>query len=152
MNLTTQTQRQLAAVEAQGDTCLRSLISFAECLNRAHFDFWNKPDDELQPFLQALLDDGNLQTLFADHEYYATTTNAILTRYGSAPICNTGALREFTIVDGMIVLSQPVVVEPEPTPEPEIVVEPELIPDVQELTQEELMDLLPQIVEPVIEE
>jgi len=31
-------------------------------------------------------------------------------------------------------------------------IEEGLIPDVQELTQEELMDLLPQIVEPVIEE
>jgi hypothetical protein len=114
MNLTTQTQRQLAAVEAHGDTCLRSLISFAECLNRAHADFWNKPDDELQEFLQVLLESGNMATLFADHEFYANTTNYILQRYGSAPICNTGALKAFTIEDGVIVITQPVVVEPEP--------------------------------------
>lgn len=114
MNLTTQTQRQLAAVEAHGDTCLRSLISFAECLNRAHADFWNKSDDELQKFLQALLDDGNLATLFADHEFYATTTNAILQRYGAAPICNTGALKAFTIEDGVIVITQPIIEPPTP--------------------------------------
>jgi hypothetical protein len=112
MNLTTQIQRQLAAVEAQGTTCLRSLISFAECLNRTHFDFWNKPDDELQRFLQALLDDGNLETLFADHQYYATSTNNILTRYGSSPICNTGTLKKFTIEDGVIVITPPVVASP----------------------------------------
>ena len=107
MNLTTQTQKQLAAVEAHGDTCLRSLISFAECLNRAYADFWNKSDEELQPFLQALLDDGNLGTLFADHEYYATMTNSVLQRYGSSPICKTGALRAFTIEDDVIVLTLP---------------------------------------------
>ena len=135
MNLTTQTQRQLAAVEAQGDTCLRSLISFAECLNRAHFDFWNKPDDELQPFLQALLDDGNLETLFADHEYYATTTNAILTRYGSTPICNTGALRAFTIEDGVIVITPPEVFVPNPEPNPEPEPEPEPEPPLPDVTE-----------------
>jgi hypothetical protein len=107
MNLTTKTQKQLASVEAHGDTCLRSLISFAECLNRAHADFWNKPDDELQTFLQALLDDGNLGDLFADHEFYANTTNGILQRYGAAAICKTGALRAFTIEDGVIVLTMP---------------------------------------------
>jgi hypothetical protein len=135
MNLTTKTQRQLAAVEAQGDTCIRSLISFAECLNRAHFDFWNKPDDELQPFLQALLDDGNLETLFADHEYYATTTNAILTRYGSAPICNTGALRAFTIEDGIIVITPPEVFVPNPEPNPEPEPEPEPEPPLPDVTE-----------------
>jgi hypothetical protein len=123
MNLTTQTQRQLAAVEAHGNTCLRSLISFAECLNRAHADFWNKPDDELQEFLQALLDSGNMATLFADHEFYANTTNYILQRYGSTPVCQTGALKAFTIENGVIVITQPVVIEPEPTPEPEVIVE-----------------------------
>ena len=112
MNLTTKTQKQLAAVEAHGDTCLRSLISFAECLNRAHKDFWAKPDDELQEFLQVLLESGNMATLFADHEFYANTTNYILQRYGSAPICNTGALKAFTIEDGVIVIAKPVVIEP----------------------------------------
>jgi hypothetical protein len=97
MNLTTKTQKQLASVEAHGDTCLRSLISFAECLNRAHKDFWNKPDDELQTFLQALLDDGNLETLFTDHEFYATTTNSMLQRYGFNPICTKGILKPFKI-------------------------------------------------------
>ena len=137
MNLTTKTQKQLAAVEAHGDTCLRSLISFAECLNRAHADFWNKPDDELQKFLQALLDDGNLGVLFADHEFYATSTNAILQRYKAAPICRTGALKAFTIEDGVIVITQPVVVEPEPTPEPEVIVDPEPViePSATEITE-----------------
>jgi hypothetical protein len=105
MNLTSKTQKQLAAVESQGDTCLASLSTFAKCLNRAHFDFWNKPDTELQEFLQALYDDGNMETLFADHEYYAETTNSMLARYGANSICNSGALRQFTIEDGVIVIT-----------------------------------------------
>jgi len=127
MNLTTKTQKQLAAVEAHGDTCLRSLISFAECLNRAHADFWNKPDDELQKFLQALLDDGNLGVLFADHEYYALSTNAILQRYKAAPICRTGVLKAFTIEDGVVIVTPPII-EP-PTPD---IIEP--TPDIIEST------------------
>jgi hypothetical protein len=123
MNLTTKTQKQLAAVEAHGDTCVRSLISFAECLNRAHADFWSKPDNELQEFLQALLDDGNLATLFQDHEYYATMTNSILQRYGVSPVCKTGALKAFSIDDGVVVITQPVV-------EPELIVEPQVIEEV----------------------
>jgi hypothetical protein len=124
MNLTSKTQKQLAAVEAHGDTCVRSLISFAECLNRAHADFWSKPDDELQEFLQALLDDGNLAALFQDHEFYATTTNYILQRYGVSSVCKTGALKPFVIEDGVVVITQPVIVEPEPAPNPEVVVDP----------------------------
>lgn len=138
MNLTTKTQKQLAAVEAHGDTCVRSLVSFAECLNRAHADFWAKPDDELQEFLQALLDDNNLANLFEDHEFYATTTNNMLQRYGVTPVCKSGALKPFTIENGVIVITQPVVIEPEPEiiteeivitypvisePEPEIIAE-----------------------------
>jgi hypothetical protein len=123
MNLTTKTQKQLAAVEAHGDTCVRSLISFAECLNRAHADFWSKPDNELQEFLQALLDDGNLATLFEDHEYYATMTNSILQRYGVSPVCKTGALKAFSIDDGVVVITQPVV-------EPELIVESQVIEEV----------------------
>jgi hypothetical protein len=123
MNLTTKTQKQLAAVEAHGDTCVRSLISFAECLNRAHADFWSKPDNELQEFLQALLDDDNLATLFEDHEYYATMTNSILQRYGVSPVCKTGALKAFSIDDGVVVITQPVV-------EPELIVEPQVIEEV----------------------
>jgi hypothetical protein len=118
MNLTTTTQKQIHAVEAHGDTCLSSLISFAECLNRAHRDFWAKPDEELQTFLQALLEAGQLQELFDDHEAYAQATNAMLTRYGSAPICATGATRAFIIEDGVVVLT--------PIPEPEITQQPEL--------------------------
>jgi len=135
MNLTTKTQKQLAAVEAHGDTCVRSLISFAECLNRAHADFWSKPDNELQEFLQALFDDGNLATLFEDHEYYATTTNSILQRYGVSPVCKTGALKAFSIEDGVVVITQPVIVEPEPAPNPEVVVDPVIespLPDFSE--------------------
>ena len=124
MNLTSKTQKQLAAVEAHGDTCVRSLISFAECLKRAHADFWSKPDDELQEFLQALLDDGNLAALFQDHEFYATTTNYILQRYGVSSVCKTGALKPFVIEDGVVVITQPVIVEPEPAPNPEVVVDP----------------------------
>jgi len=135
MNLTTKTQKQLAAVEAHGDTCVRSLISFAECLNRAHADFWSKPDDELQEFLQALLDDGNLAALFQDHEFYATTTNYILQRYGVSSVCKTGALKPFVIEDGVVVITQPVIVEPEPAPNPEVVVDPVIespLPDFSE--------------------
>ncbi len=118
MNLTTTTTRQIVAVEQHGDTCLASLKSFAECLNRAHRDFWAKPDDELQAFLQALLDDGKLQELFDDHEAYAAATNQMLTRYGSAPICASRALRAFTIENGTVVLTQIPLPEPEPQPEP----------------------------------
>jgi hypothetical protein len=114
MNLTTKTQKQLAAVEAHGDTCLRSLISFAECLNRAHTDFWAKSDDELQAFLQALLDSGNLTTLFQDHEFYANTTNYILQRYGATSVCTTGALKQFTIENGVVVITQPIIEPPVP--------------------------------------
>ena len=128
MNLTTQTQRQLAAVEAHGDTCLRSLISFSECLNRAHKDFWAKSDDELQAFLQALLDSGNLTTLFQDHEFYANTTNSILQRYGASPVCTTGALKEFTIQNGVVVITQPIIAPPAP----DIIVPP--MPDITEPT------------------
>jgi hypothetical protein len=139
MNLTTKTQKQLAAVEAHGDTCVRSLVSFAECLNRAHADFWSKPDNELQEFLQALLDDGNLATLFEDHEYYATTTNSILQRYGVSPVCKTGALKAFSIEDGVVVITQHVVVEPEVITEPQVieeVVNPEPpLPDFSEPNQ-----------------
>ena len=128
MNLTTTTTRQIVAVEQHGDTCLASLISFAECLNRAHQDFWAKPDNELQAFLQALLEAGQLQDLFQDHEFYAASTNAMLTRYGSAPICATGALRAFTIEDGVVVLTPIPLPEPEPQPEPEPTPEPEPLP------------------------
>jgi hypothetical protein len=124
MNLTTTTTRQIVAVEQHGDTCLASLISFAECLNRAHRDFWAKPDEELQAFLQALLEAGQLQDLFQDHEAYASSTNAMLTRYGSAPICATGALRAFTIEDGVVVLTPIPEPEPEPEPQPEPITEP----------------------------
>jgi hypothetical protein len=133
MNLTTKTQKQLAAVEAHGDTCLRSLISFAECLNRAHADFWNKPDDELQKFLQALLDDGNLTTLFEDHEYYATTTNSILQRYGVAPICNTGALKAFSIQDGIVTITQLAVIEPAHGLVEEVIVDPVVEPPLPDM-------------------
>ena len=126
MNLTTKTQKQLASVEAHGNTCLFSLISFAECLNRAHKDFWNKPDDELQTFLQALLDDGNLETLFTDHEFYANTTNSMLQRYGFNAICTKGILKPFTIENGVIVITQPII-EP---PAPEIIEPP--MPDITE--------------------
>ena len=131
MNLTTTTQKQIHAVEQHGDTCLASLISFAECLNRAHRDFWAKPDDELQAFLQALLEAGQLQELFDDHEAYAASTNAMLTRYGSAPICATGALRAFTIKDGVVVLTPIPEPEPiiEPAPEQEPITEPTPEPD-----------------------
>jgi hypothetical protein len=126
MNLTTTTTRQIVAVEAHGDTCLASLISFAECLNRAHRDFWAKPDAELQAFLQALLEAGQLQDLFQDHEDYAAATNQMLARYNSAPICKTGALRAFTIEDGIIVLTPiPLPASPEPVTEPEPFIEPE---------------------------
>jgi len=135
MNLTTTTQKQIHAVEQHGDTCLASLISFAECLNRAHRDFWAKPDDELQAFLQALLEAGQLQELFDDHEAYAASTNAMLTRYGSAPICATGALRAFTIEDGVVVLT--------PIPLPEPIVEP--IPEPEPITGFE------EIIDPIIE-
>jgi len=106
MTLTTTIQRQIHSVEQHGNFCLASIVSFAECLNRAHRDFWNKSDEELQPFLQALLNAGQLETLFADHEFYATSTNAMLVRYGSAPICNTGILRAFSVADGQIILTQ----------------------------------------------
>jgi hypothetical protein len=130
MNLTTTTTRQIVAVEQHGDTCLSSLISFAECLNRAHRDFWAKPDEDLQAFLQALLEAGQLQELFDDHEAYASSTNAMLTRYNSAPICKTGALRQFTIENGAIVLTPiPETVSPEPFIEPEPVIEPEPQPE-----------------------
>ena len=131
MNLTSKTQKQLAAVEAHGDTCVRSLISFAECLNRAHADFWSKPDDELQEFLQALLDDGNLATLFQDHEFYANTTNYILQRYGVSSVCKTGALKAFTIEDGVVVITQPVVIEPAVIINTDLFFEP-LLPDMSE--------------------
>jgi hypothetical protein len=127
MNLTTTITRQIVAVEQHGDTCLSSLISFAECLNRAHRDFWAKPDAELQAFLQALLEAGQLQELFDDHEAYAASTNAMLTRYGSAPICATGATRAFTIEDGNVVLTP--IPEPEPEPEPIIEPAPEPLPE-----------------------
>ncbi len=86
-----------------------------------------------------MLDDGNLETLFNDHEYYASTTNAMLQRYGHSPICTKGVLKPFTIEDGVIVITQHVVVEPEPTPEPEVIVDPEPIiepplPDMSEPT------------------
>ena len=114
MNLTTKTQKQLAAVEAHDTTCVRVLITLAECLNRAHADFWAKSDDELQDFLQALLDDNNLVNLFEDHEFYATTTNNMLQRYGVASVCKTGVLKPFTIENGLVVITQPVIIEPEP--------------------------------------
>jgi hypothetical protein len=139
MNLTTKTQKQLAAVEAHGDTCVRSLISFAECLNRAHADFWSKPDNELQEFLQALLDDGNLATLFQDHEFYANTTNYILQRYGVSSVCKTGALKAFSIEDGVVVITQPIVVEPEPTPDPEVVVDPVIEPPLPDFSEPEII-------------
>jgi len=139
MNLTTKTQKQLAAVEAHGDTCVRSLISFAECLNRAHADFWSKPDDELQEFLQALLDDGNLAALFQDHEFYATTTNYILQRYGVSSVCKTGALKPFVIEDGVVVITQPVIVEPEPTPDPEVIVDPVIEPPLPDFSEPEII-------------
>ena len=139
MNLTTKTQKQLAAVEAHGDTCVRSLVSFAECLNRAHADFWSKPDDELQEFLQALLDDGNLAALFQDHEFYATTTNYILQRYGVSSVCKTGALKAFSIEDGVVVITQPIVVEPEPTPDPEVVVDPVIEPPLPDFSEPEII-------------
>jgi hypothetical protein len=133
MNLTTTTTRQIVAVEQHGDTCLASLISFAECLNRAHRDFWAKPDDELQSFLQALLEAGQLQELFDDHEAYAQATNAMLTRYGSAPICVTGGLRAFTVEDGVVVLTPIPEPEPEPIiePAPEAIIEPTPEPEQQ---------------------
>lgn len=137
MNLTTKTQKQLAAVEAHGDTCVRSLISFAECLNRAHADFWAKPDDELQEFLQALLDDNNLADLFEDHEFYATTTNNMLQRYGVTQVCKSGALKPFTIENGVIVITQPVVIELEPEITEEMVItepEPEIIEETSDIT------------------
>lgn len=118
MNLTTTTQKQVHAIEIHGGTCLASLISFAECLNRAHKDFWAKPDSELQPFLQALLDDGKLQELFDDHEFYAASANAMLERYDSPAICNTGVLRQFSIEDGTVVLAPIALPEPEPIIEP----------------------------------
>jgi hypothetical protein len=132
MNLTTTTTRQIVAVEQHGETCLASLKSFAECLNRAHRDFWSKPDSELQPFLQALLDDGKLQELFDDHEFYAASTNAMLERYDSPAICNTGALRAFSIEKGKVVMTpapEPVVTfVPSPEPAPEPLPEPEAAP------------------------
>jgi len=106
MNLTTTLQRQVHAIEQHGQSCLATLSGFAEYLNRAHRDFWSKSDEELQPFLQALLDAGQLETLFAHHEFYATSTNAMLACYGSAPICNTGILRAFSVSDGQIILTQ----------------------------------------------
>ncbi len=110
MNLTSTIIRQVVAVETNAAQCLASLISFAESLNRAHKHFWDKPDDELQPFLQAFLDNGKLQSIFVDHEFYAASTNQMLTRYGANPICVTGVRRPFTVDDGTIVLA--------PIPEP----------------------------------
>lgn len=126
MNLINNTiQKQIHAIEVNGDTCLASLKSFAECLNYAYRSFWEKTDDELQPFLQNLLDSGQLQSIFDDHEFYANTVNALLLRYGSTPICATGKLREFTVEEGIVNLTpilEPLVtdsdVEPKPVAQP----------------------------------
>jgi hypothetical protein len=117
MNLTTTTQKQIHQVEQHGDSCLASLISFAECLNRAHKDFWDKSDEDLQTFLQALYEQNSLFQVFEDHLFYTTKTNEMLVRYGYSPICNAGILKPFAVVDGVITFEIPAV---EPVPEEQI--------------------------------
>jgi hypothetical protein len=118
MNLTTTTQKQIHQVEQHGDSCLASLISFAECLNRSYKDFWDKSDEDLQTFLQELFSAGKLIQIFEDHLFYATNTNEMLVRYGSSPICQVGIKRPFTVVDGVLNL-----VSETPPEEPEQPVE-----------------------------
>ncbi len=128
MNLITKQQIDIdiANIEAWATTFLNAVDAAIHSLNNSHQVFWNLPDDRLTAVLQKLYDHDQLLSLFANHEYSAKALNEIKSRANSEGVVAIAvAAKEFEIVDGIVTLKQPVVVELEPTPDPEVIAPPE---------------------------
>jgi ribonuclease PH len=107
MNLTTKQQIDIdiASIEASATTFLNAVNAAIHSLNDSHQVFWSLPDDRLTAVLQKLYDNNQLLSLFANHEYSATSLNEIKSRANSKG-CEAiaAAGREFQIVNGVVSL------------------------------------------------
>jgi hypothetical protein len=142
MNLITKQQIDIdiASIEASATTFLNAVNAAIHSLNNSHQVFWNLPDDRLTAVLQKLYDNNQLMPLFANHEYSAKALNEIKSRANSEGVVAIAvAAKEFEIVDGIVTLKQPVVVELEPTPDPEVIVDPVIEPPLPDFSEPEII-------------
>lgn len=139
MNLITKQQIDIdiASIEASATTFLNAVNAAIDSLNNSHRVFWSLPDDRLTAVLQKLYDNNQLLSLFANHEYSATSLNEIKSRSNGEGIAAIAvAARKFQIVDGIVSLIT------NPTIEPEVIVDSVIEPPLPDMSEPPLPDMI----------
>ena len=100
MKLTTKTQTELSIeeIEKSAETFANAVNTAIVTLNLSYNKLWDLPDDQLESVLNALAQNGKLQTLFEDHNFAANALNSIAQKTGNASnIANNYLGRELSI-------------------------------------------------------
>lgn len=102
----TQTEIDIQSIEEASATFSNAVNAAIFALNLAYDTLWALPDDRLTAVLQRMYDAGKLIELFTDHNFSAVNLNEIQDKAGaSGPRAIAVAGREFTIIEGVIVLT-----------------------------------------------
>jgi hypothetical protein len=105
----TQVEKDIENITAASDTFANALNAAIFTLNLCYDALWKLPDDRLRDALQKLLDDGKLQSLFEDHNFSATSLNAIKQKGEYSGYTAYDAIgREFTIDANGVVTVTPI--------------------------------------------
>lgn len=78
----TQTQSNIEAIEKSAQTFANAINAAIYTLNASYKTLWDLPDNELEQVLNALSQNGKLQTLFEDHNFAANSLNSIAEKIG----------------------------------------------------------------------
>ena len=85
MKLTTKTQTELSIeeIEKSAETFANAVNTAIVTLNLSYNKLWDLPDDQLESVLNALAQNGKLQSLFEDHNFAANALNSIAQKTGN---------------------------------------------------------------------
>lgn len=102
----TQVELDIENITSASNTFANALSAAIYTLNLCYDALWKLPDDRLRDVLQKLFDLGKLQSLFEDHNFSATSLNAIKEKGNySGYSAYSVAGREFTIdANGIVTL------------------------------------------------
>jgi hypothetical protein len=87
MKLTTKTQTELSIeeIEKSAETFANAINTAIVTLNLSYSKLWDLPNDQLENVLNALAQNGKLQSLFEDHNFAANALNSIAEKIGDIP-------------------------------------------------------------------
>ena len=106
----TQTELNIETIEKSAETFANAINAAIYTLNESYKTLWDLPDNELEQVLNALSQNGKLQTLFEDHNFAANSLNLIAQKIGGLPSIAVNSLgRELQIDNNGIITVTPLI-------------------------------------------